>query len=47
MSQAGDETPKEQEPPAFPDRKQELDHRDVDKYMESHNVRDILAEMIA
>lgn len=47
MSQAGDETPKEQEPPAFPDRKQELDHRDVDKYMDSHNVRDILAEMIA
>lgn len=31
----------------FPDRKQDLDHRSLDKYMEEHKVRDILAEMIA
>ena len=37
----------EQQEEHFPDRKQELDHRDVDKYMEGHKVRDVLAEMIA
>lgn len=47
MSQAGDEPIKDQEPPQFPDRKQDLDHREVDKYMEDHKVRDVLAEMIA
>jgi hypothetical protein len=35
------------ETPAFPDRKQDLDHRALEKYMEEHKIRSILAEMIA
>ena len=31
----------------FPDRKQDLDHRDLDEYMRKHNVRQILTQMIA
>jgi hypothetical protein len=31
----------------FPDRKQDLDHRGLNAYMEQHKVRDILWEMIA
>ena len=36
-----------QEEQKFPDRKQDLDHRELDKYMEEHKVRDVLAQMIA
>ena len=38
---------KDEEVPYFPDRKQDLDHRELEQYMEEHKVRDILAEMIA
>jgi hypothetical protein len=31
----------------FPDRKQDLDHRELNAYMEKNKIRDILAEMIA
>jgi hypothetical protein len=33
-------------PPAFPDRRQDLDHRDLQQYMEQKRVREILTEMI-
>jgi hypothetical protein len=34
-------------PPPIPDRRQDLDHRELQEYMEKHRVRDILTEMIA
>jgi hypothetical protein len=37
---AGDAAP-------FPDRKQDLDHRGLNGYMEKNRIRDILAELIA
>lgn len=40
-SQAEDNEPK------FPDRKQDLDHRELEKYMEEHKVREILTEIMA
>ena len=39
-----------QESPAeekFPDRKQDLDHRELDKYMQEKKIRLILTDMIA
>jgi hypothetical protein len=33
--------------PSFPDRKQDVDHRELNSYMEKHEVREILAGMIA
>lgn len=38
-SQAEDNEPK------FPDRKQDLDHRELEKYMEEHKVREINNEL--
>ena len=46
-SSTEDKKKEEQEEQRFPDRKQDLDHRELDKYMEQHKVRDVLAEMIA
>ena len=31
----------------FPDRKQDLDHRELDKYMQEKKIRIILTDMIA
>ena len=31
----------------FPDRKQDLDHRDIQKYMDQHQIRSLLTEMIS
>lgn len=31
----------------FPDRKQELDHRELEKYMEEKNVRKLFCDMLA
>jgi hypothetical protein len=33
--------------PKFPERKQDVDHRELNEYMEQKGVRDILAAMIA
>lgn len=38
---------KVEEEAQFPDRKQDLDHRELEKYMEDHKIRDILTEMMA
>lgn len=37
----------EEQEAKFPDRKQDLDHRELDQYMEEHKIRKILTEMIA
>ena len=31
----------------FPDRKQDLDHRELDDYMRKHHVRELFSSMIA
>jgi hypothetical protein len=37
----------EKEPKKFPERKQDLDHRELDQYMKDKKVRTILTDMIA
>ena len=42
------ETPRENvQEEKFPDRKQDLDHRELDKYMQEKKIRLILTDMIA
>ena len=36
-----------QEEQKFPDRKQDLDHRELDKYMKEKEVRPLFVEMIS
>lgn len=37
----------ENEEQNFPDRKQDLNHRALDKYMQEHEIRKIFTEMLA
>ena len=31
----------------FPDRKQDLDHRELDNYMKKHHIRELFSSMLA
>ena len=46
MEQPQPENPDQQEE-KFPDRKQDLDHRELEKYMKEKKIRVILTDMIA
>ena len=47
MEQSPREINPDQQEEKFPDRKQDLDHRELEKYMKEKKIRVILTDMIA
>lgn len=47
MNSQQDRPPEEDPESKFPDRKQDLDHRELQAYMEKHHIRQMFAQMIA